>query len=171
MERLRRLVRAIPDFPKPGILFRDISPLLEDASGLRMAVGALAEPFRDSGIDRVLGIEARGFIFGVPVAMELGAGFVPARKAGKLPHDTLAAEYELEYGTDRLEIHADAIAQGQRVLIVDDLIATGGTAAAAIDLVKRSKAVVAGCSFLLELEALGGVERLGVERVHRVIRY
>ena len=174
MKELRDLVRDIPDFPKPGILYRDITPLLEDPYGLRTAVQAMVEPFRDDLIDRVLGIESRGFLFGVPIAIELQAGFAAARKPGKLPHDTHRASYELEYGSDELHMHVDSVEAGQRVLLVDDLIATGGTAAAAVELVARAGGRVVGCSFLVELKDLKGagrLEALGVERVHSVIGY
>ena len=174
MQELRDLVRDIPDFPKPGILYRDITPLLENPNGLRTAVQAMAEPFRGDSIDRVLGIESRGFLFGVPIAIELQAGFAAARKPGKLPHDTHCASYELEYGSDELHMHVDSVEPGQRVLLVDDLIATGGTAAAAVDLVQRAGGEVVGCAFLVELEDLAGADRLkglGVERVHSVIGY
>jgi adenine phosphoribosyltransferase len=168
---LRRYIRDIPDFPKRGIMFRDITPLLADPGALRHAVDALAEPFRDEGIDQVLGIESRGFIFGAPVALALGAGGVVVRKAGKLPHRTLEASYDLEYGKDTVEIHADALHPGQKVLIVDDLIATGGTAAAAVHLASEAKADVVACAFLIELRSLGGRERLGVEQVHTLLEY
>ena len=174
MDELRSLIRNIPDFPKEGILYRDIMPLLEDPEGLRTAVQEIAAPFRGDLIDRVLGIESRGFLFGVPVAIELNAGFAAARKPGKLPHETHRVNYELEYGTDALEMHVDSVMEGQRVLLVDDLIATGGTAQAACDLVTKVGAQVVGCAFLVELEALAGVDRLkqrGVERIHSVIRY
>ncbi len=153
---LRSLVRTIPDHPKPGILFRDITTLLADAAGLREAVTRLASPFVGQGIDHVAGIESRGFILGAPVAVALGSGFVPLRKAGRLPADTLGTDYTLEYGTDRLEIHADALKPGDRVLIVDDLLATGGTAAAAVRLVRMAGATVAACAFVIELPDLGG---------------
>ena len=168
---LRKYIRDIPDFPKPGILFRDLTPLLGDSKALRLAVEAIAEPFRDGSIDCVVGAEARGFIFGAPVAMELGVGFVPARKPGKLPHQTFEARYELEYGTDHVEMHVDAVSAESRVLVVDDLIATGGTAAATIDLVRQAGARVAGCAFLIELAFLEGRAKLGVEPCHTVIRY
>lgn len=168
---LRRFIRDIPDFPKPGILFRDVTPLLADADALRRAVEGLALPFRSERIDRVLGIESRGFILGSPVAFELGAGFAIARKAGKLPYQTVRVTYDLEYGTDTVEMHIDAIAEGQRVLIVDDLVATGGTASAAVRLVRQAGAEVAGCAFLLELSALAGRKRLGVDRIHTLIEY
>lgn len=153
---LRSLIRTIPDHPLPGILFRDITTLLADAAGLREAVTRLASPFLGRGIDHVAGIESRGFILGAPVAVALGSGFVPLRKAGRLPADTLGTDYTLEYGTDRLEIHADALKPGDRVLIVDDLLATGGTAAAAVRLVRMAGAHVVACVFVIELPDLGG---------------
>jgi adenine phosphoribosyltransferase len=168
---LRRFIRDIPDFPKPGILFRDVTPLLADPGALRRAVEALAEPFRGERVDRVLGIESRGFLLGAPVALALGAGLVIVRKAGKLPYRTVRASYELEYGTDSVEMHVDAVTTGQRVLIVDDLIATGGTAAAAKRLAEQAGAQLTGCAFLIELRALRGRERLGATRVHTVIGY
>ena len=170
-ELLRGCIRDIPDFPKPGILFRDLTPLLANAEALRLAVAAMAEPFRSDSIDCVLGAEARGFIFGAAVALELGAGFVPARKPGKLPHTTHSASYELEYGTDSVEMHIDGVVPGQRVLVVDDLIATGGTAGATVELGQRSGGEIVGCAFLIELAGLQGRERLGVERVHSVLTY
>ncbi len=168
---LSRYIRDVPDFPKPGILFRDVTPLLADAAALRRAVAALAEPFRGAGIERVLGIESRGFMFGAPVALELDVGFGVIRKAGKLPYDTHRVSYDLEYGTDTLEMHVDAVAPGQRVLIVDDLIATGGTAAAGVTLVREAGGEVVGCAFLVELGALEGSQRLDVDRYHVVLRY
>jgi adenine phosphoribosyltransferase len=167
---LERLVRDIPDFPKPGILFRDITPLLLEPAALRAAVDALAAPFRGAGIERVLGIESRGFIFGAPVALALGAGFALVRKPGKLPFDKFAASYALEYGDDRVEMHVDAVARGQRVLVVDDLIATGGTAAAAVKLARMAGGEVVGASFVIELTALGGAKALDVP-CRAVIRY
>jgi adenine phosphoribosyltransferase len=169
-DQLKRLVRDIPDFPKPGILFRDVTPLLLDPLALRAAVDAIAAPFRGAGIQRVLGIESRGFIFGAPVALALGAGFALVRKEGKLPFDTFAASYALEYGEDRIEMHIDAVARGQRVLVVDDLIATGGTAAAAVKLARMAGGEVLGVSCLIELTALGGAKALDVP-CHAVIRY
>ena len=158
---IKSLIRTIPDYPKPGIQFRDITTLLEDAKGLRIAVESLAEPFRGDRIDKVAGIEARGFLFGVAVALELEAGFVPVRKAGKLPGATVGRDYELEYGTDRIEIHADALEPGDRVLVVDDLIATGGTAEATVRLINDIGAEIIGCAFVIDLPDLGGSERIG----------
>ena len=168
--QLRSHIRDIPDFPKAGILFRDLTPLLADANALRLAIQTMAEPFRDDRIDCVLGTEARGFI-GTAVALELGAGFVPARKPGKLPYATIDATYDLGYGTDTVHIHVDGVAPCQRVLVVDDLIATGGTARATVELAKRSGGDVVGCAFLIELDVLGGSAKLGVDRVHSVLHY
>ena len=168
---LRGLIRDVPDFPKPGILFRDVTPLLADPDGLRRAVEALAEPFRRAGVERVLGIESRGFLLGAPVALALGAGLVIVRKPGKLPWQTVSASYELEYGSDTVEMHVDAVKAGQRVLIVDDLIATGGTACAAVELARGAKADLLGCAFLIELSALGGRARLEVPIVQSVLEY
>jgi adenine phosphoribosyltransferase len=168
---LRAFVRDVPDFPRAGILFRDVTPLLADPAALRAAIARLAEPFRDAGIERVVGVESRGFILGAPVALELGAGLAIARKPGKLPCRTLSVSYALEYGTDRLEMHADAIEAGQRVLLVDDLIATGGTAAATLRLARDAQADVVGCAFLIELAALGGRAQLDAKRIHTVLRY
>lgn len=168
---LEKYIRDIPDFPKPGVVFKDLTPLLADSDALRLAVSAMARPFRGLQLDSVVGTEARGFIFGAPVALELGVGFVPARKPGKLPDRTLEASYELEYGTDRLQMHADALSPGDRVLIVDDLIATGGTARATLDLVSQAGATAIGCAFLIELVFLKGREKLGIEPCHAVIQY
>lgn len=168
---LRGYIRDVPDFPKPGVLFRDLTPLLADSAALELAIQSLAEPFVDAQIDFVVGTEARGFIFGAPVAARLGAGFIPVRKPGKLPGKILSASYELEYGSDQVEMHADALGEGDHVLLVDDLIATGGTAAATLELVRRSGASVAGCAFLIELCFLKGREVLDVEPLHAVIRY
>ena len=158
---IKSLIRTIPDYPKPGIQFRDITTLLEDPKGLRTAVESLAEPFLGDRIDKVVGIEARGFLFGAAVALELEAGFVPVRKPGKLPGATVGRDYELEYGTDRVEIHADALAPGDRVLIIDDLIATGGTAEATVQLVADTGAEIVGCAFVIDLPDLGGSKRIG----------
>ena len=168
---LRSLVRDIPDFPRPGILFKDITPLLADARALELAVQGLADLAGELEVDCVLAAEARGFLLGPALALRLGAGFVLARKPGKLPHRTIAAEYELEYGTDSLELHADALAAGARVLVHDDLLATGGTARALCELVQRSGGTVLGVSFLIELAFLGGRERLAAHRVHSLLRY
>ncbi len=168
---LRKFIRDIPDFPKPGILFRDLTPLLRDAQALRQAVEAVAAPFKQEPVDCVVGVESRGFVIGTPVALELGVGFIPVRKQGKLPYKTFEATYELEYGSDTLEMHVDAIEDGQRVLIVDDLIATGGTAAATVRLVRQAGAEVVGCAFLIELTALNGRKQLAGERTHTVLDY
>jgi len=168
---LRELVRDIPDWPQPGIIFRDITPLLAAPDAFAATVDALAAPFADEQIDKVLGIEARGFVFAAPVAYRRGAGFVPVRKAGKLPWELEREEYSLEYGTDLLEVHRDAVLPGERVLIVDDVIATGGTAAAAARLVERLGGTVAGLAFLLELVALDGRSLLEGRRVHAVLSY
>jgi adenine phosphoribosyltransferase len=168
---LRRFIRDVPDFPKPGILFRDVTPLLGDRDALRAAVRSLADPFRGDRVDQVLGVESRGFVLGAPVALELGAGFAMVRKQGKLPYETRRVTYDLEYGTDTVEMHVDAVRPGQRVLLVDDLIATGGTAAAAVRLAREAGADVVGCAFLIELSGLAGRPRLGVERVHVLLDY
>ena len=168
---LRRFVRDIPDFPKPGILFRDVTPLLLEPDALRAAADAIAAPFADARVDRVPGIESRGFLLGAPVALALGVGLGLVRKKGKLPYRTHQVSYDLEYGTDTVEMHVDAVTKGHRVLIVDDLVATGGTAAAAIALAREAGGFVVGCAFLIELIELGGVKRLDVPQVHAVIRY
>ncbi len=160
--RWRALIRAVPDFPEPGVLFRDITPLLWDAPALRAANDALAEAARRTGATVVAGIEARGFLFGVPVAERLGVPFVPLRKAGKLPSGRATVSYALEYGTAQLEVHRDPTIAGERVLIVDDVLATGGTAEASVRLLRELDAEAAGCAFLIELRALGGRARLDV---------
>jgi adenine phosphoribosyltransferase len=166
---LRALVREIPDFPRPGIRFRDITPLLLDPDGLEAAVAGLASAVGPGTVDYVVAAEARGFILGAALARELHAGFVPARKPGKLPADTVSAEYALEYGLDALEVHADALADGARVLVHDDLLATGGTAGALCELVSELGGNVLGCSFLIELAALGGRARLHPHPVRSLI--
>lgn len=171
METLKDQIRHIPDFPKPGILFYDITTLMKDPRGFQSAVTAMSAAHAEARVDLVVGIESRGFIFGAAVADRLGAGFAPVRKLGKLPATTRRASYELEYGSDALEIHEDAIAAGQRVLIVDDLLATGGTAAATVGLVRGLGAEVVGVQVLIELLALGGRARLLQERVHAVLAY
>ena len=171
MDALKQLIRDIPDFPQPGILFRDITTLLRDPQGLRTAIDSLVEPYRNTQLDHIVGIESRGFIFGAAIADRLGAGFVPIRKPGKLPAATVSASYALEYGTDTLEMHRDALGGGDRVLIVDDLLATGGTARAAVSLVRECGAEVAGLAFLIELAALGGRAQLPDAQVFTVIQY
>jgi adenine phosphoribosyltransferase len=157
---LRDLVRSIPDYPKPGIIFRDITTLLRHPSGFRKAVDEMVQPFAGAGINKVAGIEARGFILGGAVAHQLSVGFIPIRKKGKLPWQTISVEYQLEYGRDQVEIHIDSLERGDRILLVDDLIATGGTATAAIQLVREAGGEVVGCSFVIELPALGGVQKI-----------
>jgi adenine phosphoribosyltransferase len=164
-------IRSIPDFPKEGIIFRDITPLVRDASALTDAVDALAAPFVEDAVDVVVAPEARGFIFGVPVAMRLGAGFVPVRKPGKLPAETIVRSYELEYGTDSLAIHADAIKPGDRVLVLDDLLATGGTIKACCELVEELGGEVVGVAFLVELTSLNGRAKLGGRRIVSLIGF
>jgi len=168
---LRRYIRDVPDFPKPGILFRDLTPLLGNAQALQLAVKALADPFRGAGVDCVVGTEARGFILGTPVALDLGVGFVPVRKPGKLPFDTHAFHYELEYGTNTLEIHVDGIEPGQKVLLVDDLLATGGTAVAGGRLISRLGATVHGYAFLAELTFLAGRDKLEGSNIFSLLQY
>lgn len=170
-EELKGAIREIPDWPKKGILFYDVTTLLKQGNCFEQTIDALIEPYRESRIDLVLGIEARGFIFAPTVAYALKAGFVPVRKPGKLPAATFNESYELEYGTDRLEVHQDAIQAGQRVLIVDDLIATGGTAAATAALAEKMGAEVVGLSFAVELTALKGRDKLSNYRVHSVLQY
>lgn len=169
--QLKNYIRDIPDFPKPGILFRDITPLLADKQAFSDAVKALAEPFADSAIDYVAAVEARGFIFGSAVAEALGAGFIPIRKKGKLPHKTASVTYDLEYGTDTLEVHADAVGGGGRILMVDDLLATGGTMAAACGLMEKLNAEIAALAFLIELTPLAGREKLANHKIYTVISY
>lgn len=171
MERLKAKIRDIPDYPKPGIVFRDITPLVRDPAALRLAVHRLIEPFLDDRLTAVAGMEARGFIFGSLAAWELGIGFVPLRKPGKLPYDVQEVSYELEYGSAALEVHVDAVGPGDRVLLVDDLVATGGTAEASCQLIERLGAEVAALAFVVELEALNGRARLAGRRVHSLVRY
>jgi adenine phosphoribosyltransferase len=168
---LRAKIREIPDFPKPGILFYDITTLLKDPASFRQAIDLMLEPYKDERIDIVVGMESRGFIFSAPMAYLLNAGLVPVRKLGKLPAETITVEYALEYGSNTLEIHRDAIEAGQRVLIVDDLLATGGTVRGTIELVERLKAQVVGLAFLVELDFLKGRERLEGRRVTSVVSY
>ncbi len=171
MDLLRSKVRDIPDFPKPGILFKDLTPVIADSRLLRASAEALAEPFRTNDVTVVAGMEARGFIFGSIVAYILGVGFVPLRKAGKLPHQTHRAAYALEYGEASLEMHIDAVSARDHVLLVDDLIATGGTAAASCDLILRAGARIAGCAFVIELDFLAGRQLLAPHRVHALLHY
>jgi adenine phosphoribosyltransferase len=171
MQELKARIREVPDWPKKGILFYDVTTLLKDPDGFQQAIAALIAPFRDQSVDLVIGIEARGFIFAPTVAYALKAGFVPVRKPGKLPAECHRVEYQLEYGTDCLEIHRDAIEPGQRVLIVDDLIATGGTAAAVAQMVEKMGGTVVGFGFLVELLFLKGREKLGGHKIASILQY
>jgi adenine phosphoribosyltransferase len=171
MDALKSKIRHVPDFPKAGILFYDVTTLLRDPEGFRIAIDSLSNPYKDRGISLVVGIESRGFILGAAVADRLGAGFVPVRKVGKLPHTTVKVSYDLEYGSDSLEIHQDAVEPGQRVLIVDDLLATGGTARATVDLVKKLGGRVEGVAFLIELIELNGRARLHGENLFALLQY
>lgn len=171
MDNLRELIREVPDFPKPGINFYDITTLLKDADGLKMTIDALAELVGDEKIDTVIGVESRGFIFATPLAIRLGAGFVPVRKPKKLPAEKVSISYDLEYGQDTLEIHKDAIGEGHNVLIVDDLLATGGTARAVVDLVTGLGGRIAGLLFVVELDFLKGRGKFNGYDVHSLIRY
>lgn len=171
MDRLRTKIRDIPDFPKPGIVYRDITPLVRDPAMLRLAVHQLIHPFMGETITAIVGMEARGFIFGSLAAWELGIGFVPLRKPGKLPYDVHSTSYELEYGSAALEIHIDALDKNDRVLVVDDVLATGGTAAASCALIKKLGAQVRACAFVVELDALDGRSRLGDIPVHSLLHY
>jgi adenine phosphoribosyltransferase len=170
-DEIRAAIRDVPDFPKPGIMFKDITPLLADPGLFQRVTAAMAEPFRNAGVTHVVAIESRGFLLGAPVAQHLGAGLIPVRKPGKLPSRTASVEYALEYGTDRLEIHADACDHKARVLIVDDVLATGGTARATADLVRSRGAEIAGFSFLMTLGFLNGAARLQGIRVERAVEY
>jgi adenine phosphoribosyltransferase len=168
---LRARIREVPDFPKPGILFYDITTLLKDPEAFREVIDRMSDQVRDANVDLVVGMESRGFIFSAPMAYQLKAGFVPVRKLGKLPAETIEVEYELEYGTATLEIHRDAIQPGQRVLIVDDLLATGGTVMGTIELVRRLGGEIAGLSFMVELTALNGREKLGEFNINTLLTY
>jgi len=171
VELLTALIRDIPDFPEPGVIFKDITPVLADGKALKMLVDAMAEPYADSGVTKVAGIEARGFTLATPVADRLGAGFIPVRKPGKLPFETVREDYTLEYGMDALEIHVDAAHEGERVLLVDDVIATGGTAAAATRLLRRVGADVIGISVFIELAFLNGADMLDGVPLNALVRY
>jgi adenine phosphoribosyltransferase len=168
---LKKYIRDIRDFPKPGILFRDITPLLASPDALRETVARLAAPFRNQGITTVVAAEARGFIFAAPLALELNVGFVPIRKPGKLPFDTHSFDYDLEYGKDTLQMHVDGVKRGDKVLVVDDLLATGGTVGACIKLLEHVGADIAACAFVIELVGLGGAERLRPHQVVSLIKY
>lgn len=171
MERLKACIRNIADFPKPGIQFKDITPLVKEPAMLKLAVHGLINPFLGERLTAVAGMEARGFIFGALAAWELGVGFIPLRKPGKLPYDVESLLYELEYGSAAMEVHIDALAPGDRILLIDDLIATGGTAAASCELIEKLDAEIAGCAFVVELNALQGRKRLSKYRVHSLIHY
>jgi adenine phosphoribosyltransferase len=168
---LKEYIRDIPDFPKPGILFRDITPLLASPEALREAVRQLADHFRGRSMDKILAVEARGFMFAAPLSLELNIGFAPVRKPGKLPYQTVSLSYELEYGTDTLEMHVDAVSPGDKVLVIDDLLATGGTVGACCKLIEQAGASVAGCGFVIELADLGARSRLADYEVVSLIRY
>ncbi|MCH2144176.1 MAG: adenine phosphoribosyltransferase [Phycisphaerales bacterium] len=170
-DRLKSLIRDVADFPKPGILFKDITPLLADPCGLSLAVELMANSWRDNRPDIVVGTESRGFIFGTAVAQSLSCGFVPIRKAGKLPYETISVEYELEYGSDEVHMHVDAVKPGQSVLMVDDLIATGGTMRAACDLINQCGGEILGIAVLIELAGLGGREKLKPHEIHAQLTY
>ena len=171
MQRLKAKVRDIPDFPEPGIIFRDITPMVADPSALQLAVYQLLHPFLGETVNAVAGMEARGFIFGSLAAWELGVGFIPLRKPGKLPYDVQSASYELEYGSAALEVHTDAINRGDKILLIDDLIATGGTAEASCQLVEELGGEIVGCAFVIELDALKGRDKLTNYRVHSLLHY
>lgn len=168
---LKDYIRSVPNFPKPGIMFRDITPLLADPTAFREAIKRMAEPYRSTPIDAIMAAEARGFIFAAPLALELNARFIPVRKPGKLPFDTHSFHYDLEYGTDTLEIHTDAIRPGDRVLLVDDLLATGGTIEACVKLAELSQAQIVGCAFAVELTFLPGRKRLEPRQVFSLMQY
>lgn len=171
VQDLGALIENVPDFPKPGIVFKDITPLLADPAGLSLAVELITQPFRSKSVCKVVGAESRGFIFGTAVARNLSAGFVPIRKPGKLPRKVISEDYELEYGTDRMEIHQDAVRKGDRILLVDDLLATGGTIAACCRLVESLGGEIVGVAFLIELAFLKGRDRISQYPIHSVLRY
>jgi adenine phosphoribosyltransferase len=171
LHRLKAKIRDIPDFPEPGIIFRDITPLVADPAALQLSVYQLLQPFLGESINAVAGMEARGFIFGSLAAWELSVGFIPLRKPGKLPYDVQSASYELEYGSAALEVHTDAINPGDKILLIDDLIATGGTAAASCELVENLGGEIIGCAFVIELDGLKGREKLSHYRVHSLLHY
>ena len=171
MQALKTKIRHVPDFPKPGILFYDVTTLLRDPEGFKLSIDTMADPYHGQGISLVVGVESRGFILGAAIADRIGAGFVPVRKVGKLPATTIRASYALEYGTDSLEMHSDAIEKGQKVLVVDDVLATGGTARATVDMVRQLGGDLHGVSFLIELVALNGRSKLPGENVRSVLQY
>lgn len=171
MEDLKKYIRDVPDFPKPGIVFKDITPMLQSPEALTRVINILAEHYEGEKIDKILGIESRGFIFGAPLSVKMGVGFVPVRKHGKLPWTKISQEYVLEYGTDRLEMHADALNPGDRVLIIDDLLATGGTVGAVCSLVEKQKAQVASVAFIVELAFLKGREKIAGRDIFSLIQY
>ena len=171
MDRLKDKIRDIPDFPKPGIVFKDITPLVQDPASLRLAISGLIKPFRDKNITAVAGMEARGFIFGSIAAWELGIGFIPLRKPGKLPYDVQSVDYSLEYGEASLEVHIDAIKSGDRILLIDDLLATGGTAKASCQLVEKLGGEVVACAFVIELAMLDGRQKINDYPIHSLIQY
>ncbi|UCE88348.1 MAG: adenine phosphoribosyltransferase [Pseudomonadota bacterium] len=171
MERLRTRIRDVPDFPQQGVIYRDITPLVKDPAALRLAIHQLMHPFLGERLTAVVGMEARGFIFGSLVAWDLGISFVPLRKPGKLPYDVHSISYDLEYGSESLEVHVDALTSDDRVLVVDDVLATGGTAAASCELLEKLGAQVAACAFVVELDFLNGREKLGNRRVHSLLHY
>jgi adenine phosphoribosyltransferase len=171
MEDIKKLIRDVPDFPKPGILFKDITPLLSNPDAFRRIIKIMGDKFSTQKIDKVVGVESRGFLFGTPLALELNVGFVPVRKRGKLPWTKISEEYTLEYGTDHLEMHADAVAPGERVLILDDVLATGGTAQATARMIEKQKAVVASFAFVVELDFLDGRSKLQGKDVFSVFHF
>ena len=171
MHRLRKKIRNIPDFPEPGIIYRDITPLVRDPATLRLAVHQLIYPFIGEPLTAIVGMEARGFIFGSLAAWDLGIGFVPLRKPGKLPHDVHSVSYDLEYGSASLEVHVDALTEQDRVLVIDDVLATGGTAAASCQLIHKLGAEIAACAFVVELDALAGREKLADYRIHSLLHF
>ena len=168
---LKKHIRDVPDFPKPGILFRDITPLLASREAFGESIRKLAEPWQNKSIDHVAAVEARGFLFAGPLALQLGVGLIPVRKPGKLPADTISYKYDLEYGSDTLEMHKGIVMPQSRVLVIDDVLATGGTAEACVNLLESIQAIVVGCSFLVELKALGGRQRLGDHQIETVLTY